>query len=80
MMLESQSPQFSIDSYFPFQMTSQKEEKIYNSAVPMVVESSGMGEKVFDIYSRLLRERIIFLGTAIDDKLADSIVAQLLYL
>ncbi|GAB4306558.1 MAG: ATP-dependent Clp endopeptidase proteolytic subunit ClpP [Geminocystis sp.] len=61
-------------------MTSQKEEKIYNSAVPMVVESSGMGEKVFDIYSRLLRERIIFLGTAIDDKLADSIVAQLLYL
>ncbi|WVL02361.1 ATP-dependent Clp endopeptidase proteolytic subunit ClpP [Cyanobacterium sp. Dongsha4] len=61
-------------------MTSQKEEKIYNNAVPMVVESSGMGEKVFDIYSRLLRERIIFLGTAIDDKLADSIVAQLLYL
>lgn len=80
MMLESQSPQFSIDSYFHFQTTSQKEEKIYNNAVPMVVESSGMGEKVFDIYSRLLRERIIFLGTAIDDKLADSIVAQLLYL
>jgi len=51
-----------------------------NNSVPMVVESTGMGEKVFDVYSRLLRERIIFLGTAIDDKLADSIVAQLLYL
>jgi ATP-dependent Clp protease protease subunit len=55
-------------------------EKIYSNSVPMVVESSGMGEKVFDIYSRLLRERIIFLGTAIDDKLADAVVAQLLYL
>jgi ATP-dependent Clp protease protease subunit len=46
----------------------------------MVVESSGVGERMFDIYSRLLRERIIFLGTAIDDKLADAIVAQLLFL
>jgi ATP-dependent Clp protease protease subunit len=46
----------------------------------MVVEQSGMGERAFDIYSRLLRERIIFLGTPIDDKVADSIVAQLLYL
>jgi len=46
----------------------------------MVVEQSGMGERAFDIYSRLLRERIIFLGTAIDDKIADSVVAQLLFL
>ncbi|MDJ0535800.1 MAG: ATP-dependent Clp endopeptidase proteolytic subunit ClpP [Xenococcaceae cyanobacterium MO_207.B15] len=46
----------------------------------MVVEQSGVGERAFDIYSRLLRERIIFLGTAIDDKVADSVVAQLLYL
>lgn len=46
----------------------------------MVVEQSGMGERGFDIYSRLLRERIIFLGTPIDDSVADSIVAQLLYL
>jgi ATP-dependent Clp protease protease subunit len=46
----------------------------------MVVEQSGLGERAFDIYSRLLRERIIFLGTAIDDQVADSIVAQLLYL
>lgn len=46
----------------------------------MVVEQSGMGERAFDIYSRLLRERIIFLGSAIDDTIADSIVAQLLFL
>jgi ATP-dependent Clp protease protease subunit len=46
----------------------------------MVVEQSGMGERAFDIYSRLLRERIIFLGTAIDDNVANSIVAQLLFL
>jgi ATP-dependent Clp protease protease subunit len=46
----------------------------------MVVEQSGMGERAFDIYSRLLRERIIFLGTPIDDNVANSIVAQLLFL
>lgn len=48
--------------------------------MPMVVEQSGMGERAFDIYSRLLRERIIFLGTPIDDAVANSIVAQLLFL
>jgi len=48
--------------------------------IPMVVEQSGRGERAFDIYSRLLRERIVFLGTAIDDTVADSIVAQLLFL
>jgi ATP-dependent Clp protease protease subunit len=46
----------------------------------MVVEQSGMGERAFDIFSRLLRERIIFLGTPIDDNIANSIVAQLLFL
>ncbi len=46
----------------------------------MVVEQSGVGERAFDIYSRLLRERIIFLGTPIDDTVANSIVAQLLFL
>jgi ATP-dependent Clp protease protease subunit len=46
----------------------------------MVVEQSGRGERAFDIYSRLLRERIIFLGTPIDGQVADSVVAQLLYL
>jgi ATP-dependent Clp protease, protease subunit len=48
--------------------------------VPMVVEQSGRGERAFDIYSRLLRERIVFLGTPVDDTVADSIVAQLLFL
>lgn len=55
---------------------------IYSGAnvVPMVVEQSGVGERSFDIYSRLLRERIIFLGTGVNDKVADSLVAQMLFL
>ncbi|MEP0928315.1 ATP-dependent Clp endopeptidase proteolytic subunit ClpP [Leptolyngbya sp. SLC-A1] len=48
--------------------------------LPVVVEQSGRGERAFDIYSRLLRERIVFLGTPVMDEVADSIVAQLLYL
>jgi ATP-dependent Clp protease protease subunit len=48
--------------------------------LPTVVEQSGKGERAFDIYSRLLRERIIFLGTGIDDTVADAVVAQLLFL
>ncbi|MEL6779383.1 MAG: ATP-dependent Clp endopeptidase proteolytic subunit ClpP [Cyanobacteria bacterium J06597_16] len=50
------------------------------NVVPMVVEQSGRGERAFDIYSRLLRERIIFLGTPVMDDIADAIVAQLLFL
>ncbi len=50
------------------------------AAVPTVVEQSGRGERAFDIYSRLLRERIIFLGTGINDQVSDSLVAQLLFL
>ena len=48
--------------------------------VPMVVEQSSRGERSFDIYSRLLNERIIFLGTPVDDQIANLIVAQLLHL
>jgi len=48
--------------------------------VPMVVEQSPRGERAFDIYSRLLKERIIFLGTAINDSVASLIIAQLLFL
>ena len=48
--------------------------------LPTVVEQSGRGDRAFDIYSRLLRERIIFLGTGIDDAVADALVAQLLFL
>ncbi|MBM5802241.1 MAG: ATP-dependent Clp endopeptidase proteolytic subunit ClpP [Cyanobacteria bacterium M_surface_7_m2_040] len=48
--------------------------------LPTVVEQSGRGDRAFDIYSRLLRERIIFLGSGIDDQVADALVAQLLFL
>ena len=50
------------------------------SLVPMVVEQSPRGERSFDIYSRLLNERIIFLGQAVDDQVANLVVAQLLHL
>lgn len=52
----------------------------FKNVIPMVVESSGRGERAYDIYSLLLRERIVFLGTPIDDQVANLIVAQLLYL
>ncbi|MBJ12228.1 MAG: ATP-dependent Clp endopeptidase, proteolytic subunit ClpP [Candidatus Marinimicrobia bacterium] len=55
-------------------------EKILNQLVPMVVEQSGRSERAFDIFSRLLKERIIFLGTPIDDTIASLIIAQLLFL
>jgi ATP-dependent Clp protease, protease subunit len=48
--------------------------------VPMVIDSSGRGERAYDIYSLLLKERIVFLGTPINDQIANLIVAQLLYL
>ena len=48
--------------------------------VPMVIEQSGRGERAYDIYSRLLKERIIFLGTPIDDTIASLTIAQLLFL
>ncbi len=48
--------------------------------IPMVVEQDGRGERAFDIYSRLLKDRIIFLGTAIDDNVSNLVVAQMLYL
>lgn len=51
-----------------------------NLLVPMVVEKTSHGERAFDIYSRLLKERIIFLGTGVDDHVASLIIAQLLFL
>nr|WP_083636858.1 ATP-dependent Clp endopeptidase proteolytic subunit ClpP [Leptolyngbya sp. 'hensonii'] len=87
-MLNSRIPDF-----LPISLTSLDLYSIsaYNSAiaaikagsvnvVPMVVEQSGRGERAFDIYSRLLRERIVFMGTPVDDAVADSIVAQFLFL
>jgi ATP-dependent Clp protease protease subunit len=50
------------------------------SVIPMVVETSGRGERAYDIYSLLLKERVIFVGTQIDDQVANVVVAQLLFL
>jgi ATP-dependent Clp protease protease subunit len=54
--------------------------EIYNQLVPYVIEQTGRGERGMDIFSRLLRERIIFIGTPIDDHIASLVVAQLLFL
>ena len=51
-----------------------------NYLVPTVVESSNRGERAYDLYSRLLKERIVFLGTPIDDTVANLVCAQLLFL
>lgn len=48
--------------------------------VPMVVEQSGRGERAYDIYSRLLKDRIVFIGSAIDDEISNLVVAQMLYM
>ena len=60
------------------------EQKEYMNAtgnlIPMVVEQTGRGERAYDIYSRLLKERIIMLGTVVDDDVANLIVAQMLFL
>lgn len=63
-------------------LSSSKEEalKAYNYLVPTVVESSSRGERAYDLYSRLLKERIIILGTPIDDAIANLVCAQLLFL
>jgi ATP-dependent Clp protease protease subunit len=53
---------------------------INNYLIPMVVEQTNRGERSYDIYSRLLKERIIFLGSAIDDDVANLVIAQLLFL
>ena len=50
------------------------------SLIPMVVEKSGQGERAYDIYSRLLKDRIVFVGGEIDDDMANAIIAQLLFL
>lgn len=52
----------------------------FQNVIPMVIETSGRGERAYDIYSLLLKERIVFVGTPIDDQIANIVVAQLLYL
>jgi ATP-dependent Clp protease protease subunit len=62
-------------------MDSRRIDPIRNQVlIPTVIEKSQFGERAYDIYSRLLRERIIFLGTAVDDHIANLIIAQLLFL
>jgi ATP-dependent Clp protease protease subunit len=55
-------------------------DRVQGYLVPMVVESSNRGERAFDIYSRLLKDRIIFIGTPINDEVANLVIAQLLFL
>jgi ATP-dependent Clp protease, protease subunit len=61
-------------------MTSDERNRYDNYLVPVVVEQTSRGERSFDIYSRLLKERIVMLGTPIDDQIANLIIAQLLHL
>ena len=56
------------------------EKNEFSSVIPMVVESGSHGERAYDIYSLLLKERIVFVGSAINDQIANLVVAQLLYL
>ena len=58
----------------------QIDQNILNQLVPIVVEQTGRSERAYDIFSRLLKERIVFLGTPIDDSMASLIIAQLLFL
>jgi ATP-dependent Clp protease protease subunit len=59
---------------------SKIQNPVPQAVIPYVVESSNRGERVYDIYSRLLRDRIIFIGTPIDDQVSNAVVAQLLFL
>lgn len=56
------------------------EKNIIDQLVPIVVEQTGRGERAYDIFSRLLKERIVFIGTPIDDSIASLVIAQLLFL
>lgn len=56
------------------------DEKVYNYYPPTVIEQTPRGERAYDIWSRLLKDRIVFLGTAVDDQIANAILAQLLFL
>ncbi|MFA6458327.1 MAG: ATP-dependent Clp endopeptidase proteolytic subunit ClpP [Patescibacteria group bacterium] len=61
-------------------MHSKKSTPSANYLIPTVIEKSPMGERAYDIYSRLLKDRIVFLGSAIDDGVANNVIAQLLFL
>ncbi|MGC6466146.1 MAG: ATP-dependent Clp protease proteolytic subunit [Akkermansiaceae bacterium] len=65
---------------FPTSQESGNTTPENNYYIPTVIESDGRGERAFDIYSRLLKDRIIFIGTGIDDGVANSVIAQMLFL
>jgi len=61
-------------------MTESSDKRAQSVLIPMVVEQNGRGERSYDIYSRLLKDRIVFIGTPIDDHIANLVIAQLLFL
>ena len=73
-----------IDKHFDkqplYDLSTDMAEKTYNQLVPMVIETTGRGERAYDIYSRLLKDRIIILGTPVNDAVASNIIAQMLFL
>lgn len=73
------NPPMDIQSMFE-NFGKHHERGVFNGVVPMVIEQTGRGERAYDIFSLLLKERIIMLGTGINDQIANLIVAQLLYL
>jgi ATP-dependent Clp protease protease subunit len=68
------------ESYFSNVINHLYEEDLFMNLIPTVIEQTSRGERAYDIYSRLLKDRVIMLGSGIDDNVANSIVAQLLFL
>ena len=71
---------FTYPLYYTVSMAKQSIPPQSNMIIPMVIEKTNMGERAYDIYSRLLKERIVFLGGPIDDSVANVVIAQLLFL
>lgn len=69
-----------IDKQPLYDLSTDMAGKAYNQLVPMVIETTGRGERAYDIYSRLLKDRIIILGTPVNDAVASNIIAQMLFL
>ncbi len=77
-MQPKKNPQTKMSNLEPISASSAPPRNTY--LVPTVIEQDGRGERAFDIYSRLLKDRIIFIGTPIDDFVANSVIAQMLFL
>jgi ATP-dependent Clp protease protease subunit len=79
-MYKKHSPTETYTPFYKINNSKPKSMKHTNTLVPMVLEKSQFGERAYDIYSRLLRDRIVFLGDAVNDDVANLIIAQLLFL